>query len=1348
MLQNLSPKRPSFLSTPARLGIVLLLLVVALILVPAQIARAGGPWYVSPSGDDINNDCLSAATPCQTIAGAIGKVVDAGDTIIIASGTFTENLVITKTLTLQGAGAGSTSVDGNAADIVISVNSGVTVTISDVTITDGLTNTVDVGAGIYNAGTLTVNNCTVINNTHTGGGGSGGGGGITNGGILTVTNSTIADNSNANVLYGSGVDDYRGTVTIINSTISGNSGNGNGAVLTFEGTITLINSTIVSNTSNGLYADAIVAGTGYINVENAIIAGNTGTNCGVGFTGGTITSLGYNIENADDCGLDQTGDITNSLTIVPTLGPLQDNGGGTWTHALLPSSPAVDAGSCSTTSTDQRGYPRPVDIPAIANADDACDVGAYEAQPELTVTKTVDDDTPIPGQTITFTINVDNSGVFSATNGIISDTLPGGLNFVGPVILDPLGAGTTGTPPTLVSGLTITAGERVTVTFPVTANIPLAAGILTNTAAVTSTEVITPVTGAVAVTVENIAPVADDLSGSTDEDTPLDDILIANDDNGDSLTYGIVTDPISGTVIITDTATGSFVYTPTADLHGDDFFTYIVTDTGDLTDTATVTVTIIPVNDAPTLDTIGDRTIDEDAGLQTINLTGIGTGAANETQDLVVTATSTNTALIPHPAVTYTSPDPTGSLSFTPVADQHGTATVVVTVTDGISDTTRSFLVTVNPVNDAPTLDTIGDRTIDEDAGLQTVDLTSIGTGAANETQTLTVTAVSTNTALIPHPAVTYTSPDPTGSLSFTPVADQHGTATVVVTVTDGISDTTRSFLVIVNPVNDAPTLDPIGDRTIDEDAAQTVDLTGIGPGPNESQTLTVTAASTNTALIPHPAVTYTSPDPTGSLSFTPVADQHGTATVVVTVTDGISDTTRSFLVTVNPVNDAPTLDTIGDRTIDEDAGLQTVDLTSIGTGAANETQTLTVTAVSTNTALIPHPAVTYTSPDPTGSLSFTPVADQHGTATVVVTVSDGISDTTRSFLVTVNPVNDAPTLDLIGDRMIDEDAGLQTINLTGIGPGPNETETVTVTAASTNTALIPHPVVTYTSPDPTGSLSFTPVADQPGTATVVVTVSDGISDTTRSFLVTVVEAVPALSVTKSVEWASGVPNPPLGGVVTYTIVLTNSGSDTATGVVMTDTLPDGVSFGGWLEQDLAQRPQPNTIEWGPHDIPDHYGHTIRFTATITTTSGFAGTTITNTARFTSTNAGYGSDDAVFTVGSAVNTSPTISDIPNQSTTVNTPIAIPFTIGDAETALDALNLSAESSDVTLVPIGNILFGGSGANRTVTITPAADLTGTATITITVTDAGDLTDDTPFVLTVEPSRLYLPLVGRNY
>src|SRR6266576_376804 len=183
----------------------------------------------------------------------------------------------------------------------------------------------------------------------------------------------------------------------------------------------------------------------------------------------------------------------------------------------------------------------------------------------------------------------------------------------------------------------------------------------------------------------------------------------------------------------------------------------------------------VSANLPPTLNTIGNLTLGEDAGLQSVNLSGIGSGSANENQALTVIAASSNTGLIPNPIVTYTSPNATGMLTFTPASNASGTATITVTVNDGQAQNntvSRTFTVTVNAVNDAPTLGVLANLSISQNAGQQTVNLSGLSSGAVNETQTLTVTATSSNTGLVPTPPVTYTSPNTSGTLTFTPASN------------------------------------------------------------------------------------------------------------------------------------------------------------------------------------------------------------------------------------------------------------------------------------------------------------------------------------------------------------------------------------------------------------------------------------------------------------------------------------------------------------------------------------------------------------------------------------------------
>jgi hypothetical protein len=225
------------------------------------------------------------------------------------------------------------------------------------------------------------------------------------------------------------------------------------------------------------------------------------------------------------------------------------------------------------------------------------------------------------------------------------------------------------------------------------------------------------------------------------------------------------------------------------------------------------TVPVSVINQAPTLNALANVTMKEGANLRTVNLAGITSGATNEAQTLTVTATSSNPSLIPTPTVNYTSPNATGTITFKPVALAFGSATLSVTVNDGGTSNnivTRSFTVTVTSVNQSPTLDALANVTINESAGLQTVNLAGITSGATNEAQTLTVTASSSNPSLIPTPTVNYTSPNATGTISFTPIALAFGSATLSVTVSDGGASNnivTRSFTVTVNQL---PTISPL----------------------------------------------------------------------------------------------------------------------------------------------------------------------------------------------------------------------------------------------------------------------------------------------------------------------------------------------------------------------------------------------------------------------------------------------------------------------------------------------------------------------------------------------------------
>src|SRR6185436_9117473 len=157
-----------------------------------------------------------------------------------------------------------------------------------------------------------------------------------------------------------------------------------------------------------------------------------------------------------------------------------------------------------------------------------------------------------------------------------------------------------------------------------------------------------------------------------------------------------------------------------------------------------------------------------------------------------------------------------------------------------------------------------------------------------------------------------------------------------------------------------------------------------------------------NPGLMPNPVIDFTNPNGYGTLTFAPVLHGNtavsGPVTITVTVNDnqGLDNIiTRTSTIAINPVNDPPTLDNLNPVTLSEDAPTQTVDLSGITAGPANETgQPLTVSVLSSNPAIIPFPTIAYTSAASIGTLTFTPLGNRNteasGPVTLTVTVDDG----------------------------------------------------------------------------------------------------------------------------------------------------------------------------------------------------------------------------------------------------------------------------------------------------------------------------------------------------------------------
>ena len=400
--------------------------------------------------------------------------------------TLTSNPVLTN-VTFSGNSAGN-----NGGGIA---NSNSNPVLTNVTFS---ANSAGNGGGMYNDNNSTplLTNVTFSTNSASNGGG---GGMFSSNSNPVLTNVTFSANSAGNGGSGGGMFNNNSNSVLTNVTFSGNSASTGGGTYNDTSNPTLTNVTFSGNSAGssggGIYNNNNSSPT----LTNTIIANSTGRDCvnknSSSIAGGSANNL---IEDtgANACGLTDDTD-GNIIGQNPRLGPLTDFGGpGRQVHPLLPGSPAIDAGTACANcpADDQRGMGRPVGA--------APDIGAYELDSfSLDISKSVDNPTPSPGQTVTFTIVVTNTGPL-VSGGLISDTLPAGLNFLGPITLAPAGAGTVGAAsPALAANLTISANQRVTVTFPVTVSASLSGGTqLTNTAAVSATQVVTPVLATAGIT--------------------------------------------------------------------------------------------------------------------------------------------------------------------------------------------------------------------------------------------------------------------------------------------------------------------------------------------------------------------------------------------------------------------------------------------------------------------------------------------------------------------------------------------------------------------------------------------------------------------------------------------------------------------------------------------------------------------------------------------------------------------------------------------------------------------------------------------------------------------------------
>ena len=408
---------------------------------------------------------------------------------------------------------------------------------------------------------------------------------------------------------------------------------------------------------------------------------------------------------------------------------------------------------------------------------------------------------------------------------------------------------------------------------------------------------------------------------------------------------------------------------------------------------------------------------------------------------------------------------------------------------------------------------------------------------------------------------------------------------------------------------NTPPTISDIVNQTINEDANTGALTFTVGDAETVVGSLTLSGSSSNPTLVPNASIIFGGSGANRTVTVTPLANQSGNATITVNVSDGQATTSDTFVLTVNAVNDAPSISDIADQVTSAGvaAGPITFSIGDIDTAIAS----LTLAGSSSNQGVIPDGNIVFGGSVANPTVTVTPASGQTGTATITVTVNDGSLTAVDTFVVTVTAANTPPTISSIADQTINEDTGTGALSFT-IGDAETPVGNLTLSKASSNTGLVPLNNIVLGGSGANRTVTVTPVANGNGTATITVNVSDGQYTASSSFVLTV---------------------------------------------------------------------------------------------------------------------------------TAVNDAPTITSIANQSTTVGTSVGpISFTVGDAETAATSLSLAGDSSNPTLVPNGNIVFGGSGSNRTVTVTPAAGQTGSSTITVTVSD-GTLSVGNSFnlIVSAQPAGL---------
>ncbi len=547
---------------------------------------------------------------------------------------------------------------------------------------------------------------------------------------------------------------------------------------------------------------------------------------------------------------------------------------------------------------------------------------------------------------------------------------------------------------------------------------------------------------------------------SVDEGQNLNFGISASDVDGDSIILSAENVPANGTFTDNFDGTGTFDFNPDFTQAGIYNVRFIATD-GTASDTDEVQITVNDVNLAPAWSAISDQSVDEGANLN------VGVSASDPDGDSLILSAEN----LPANATFVDNFDGTGTFDFNPDFTQAGVYVVDFIVTDGVLADTAQMTITVNDINRVPVWTAVGAQSVDEGANL------NVGVDASDpDGDSLILSAEN-----LPANATFTDNFDGTGTLDFNPDFTQAGVYNVRLIASDGALADTELVEITVNDVNRTPTLAAIGSQNVDE--GQNLNFVASGSDPdNDSLIFSALNVPTN--------ATFTDNfDGTATFDFNPDFDQAGVYNVTVIVSDGVLADSEAVEITVNDVNQAPVLASIGSQSVTEGTNLNfgvsasDFDLDSIVLSAEN----------------VPANATFIDNFDGTGTFDFNPDFTQAGVYNVTFIASDGALADTELVEITVNDAgNQAPVLASIGSKSVTED---QNLNF-GISASDEDLDSLILSAEN-----VPVNATFTDNFDGTGTFDFNPDFTQAGVYNVTFIASDGALADTEIVEITVNDA-------------------------------------------------------------------------------------------------------------------------------------------------------------------------------------------------------------------------------------------------